>query len=145
MARRDLLADLIAIKERSGRRGGRVPDDRDLQQVKEMWEAWSGSKEPLAILIPARLVTLIEMFCRRWVEKLIDRGTPYDERATNLKVEVKFDLALVRSMHDQTISLGLLLSNNVPLTSVGGIASVFAVLLDRDFLTGYRKSAHDGR
>ena len=98
MPKRDVLADLIAIKERSGRRGGRIPDDRDLQRLREIWEQWTGPKETLAELLPARLVTLVEMFCRRWVQKLIDYGAPYDERATDLKVEIKFDLALVACM-----------------------------------------------
>jgi hypothetical protein len=111
----------------------RIPDDRDLQRLREIWEQWTGPKETLAELLPARLVTLVEMFCRRWVQKLIDYGAPYDERATDLKVEVKFDLALVRSVHAESISLGLLLSNSLPLTSVSGIASVFNVLLDHDF------------
>ena len=47
MPRRYLLADLIAIKERSGRRGGRIPDDRDLEQVKEVWEAWQDRRNHL--------------------------------------------------------------------------------------------------
>jgi uncharacterized protein YecT (DUF1311 family) len=133
MAKRDLLSDLIAIKQRSGIRGGRIPDWVDLQEVKDVWEKWSGPKEPIAHLLPARLVTLIEVFSRSWVQKLINHGTPYDERATELKVDVKFDLALVRSLHTQAISLGLLLSNSVPLNSVASIASVFTTLLHRDF------------
>jgi uncharacterized protein YecT (DUF1311 family) len=133
MAKRDLLSDLIAIKQRSGIRGGRIPDWIDLQELKNLWETWSGPKEPIARLLPARLVTLIEVFSRSWVQKLINHGAPYDERATELKVDVKFDLALVRSLHTQAISLGLLLSNSVPLNSIAGIASVFTTLLARDF------------
>jgi hypothetical protein len=67
------------------------------------------------------------------VQKLINHGAPYDERATELKVDVKFDLALVRSLHTQAISLGLLLSNSVLLNSIAGIAGVFTTLLARDF------------
>jgi hypothetical protein len=82
--------------------------------------------------------------------KLIDHGAPYDERATELKVDVKFDLALVRSLHTQDISLGLLLSNSVPLNSIATIASVFITLLRTDFFAwlaqvrGRYSIEHDG-
>jgi hypothetical protein len=133
MARRDRIGELIAIKERSGRRGGRFPDQRDLTQLKEAWDNWTGSKELFSSLIPARIVTLIEVFCRYWVQKLIDHGSPYDERAIELKTDIKYDLSLVRSLHGQDISLGLLLSNSVKLTSVEAVAAVYSILLQQDF------------
>jgi hypothetical protein len=84
-------------------------------------------------LLPARIVTLIEVFCRYWVEKLIDFGSPYAERAIDLKTDIKYDLALFHSLHGQTISLGLLLSNSVHLSNIATINSVFSILLQQDF------------
>jgi hypothetical protein len=133
MAQRDRVAELIAIKERSGRRGGRFPDFSDVHKLKEAWDGWTEPKELFGSLLPARLVTLIEVFCRYWVQKLIDRGSPYVEHAVDLKVDVKYDLTLARSLHGKTISLGLLLSNSVSLSKIDAISSVFSILLKHDF------------
>jgi hypothetical protein len=34
-------------------------------------------------LIPARIVTLLEVFVRTWIEDLVDKGAPYVERAAS--------------------------------------------------------------
>jgi uncharacterized protein YecT (DUF1311 family) len=80
-----------------------------------------------------RYVTLLEVFCRYWVQKLIDSGSPYVERAVGLKADVKYDLALVRSLHGQTISLGLLLSNSVSLSNIDSISAALSILVEHDF------------
>jgi hypothetical protein len=107
MARRDRVSELTAIKKRAGRGGGRFPDHWDVEKLKAAWEDLSDRKELIGSLLPARLVTLLEVFCRYWVQKLIDSGPPYVERAVELKADVRYDLTLVRSLHGQTISLGL--------------------------------------
>ena len=83
--------------------------------------------------MPARIATLIEVFSRYWVQKLIEHGTPFDERAIELKINIKYDLPLVRSLHGQTISLGFLISNNVSLSDIGTIGANFSILLKTDF------------
>lgn len=133
MARRDVVGELIAIKRRSGRRGGRFPEPRDVELLKAAWDSSGEQKAVIGGLLPARLVTLIEAFCRYWVQKLIDSGPPYVERAVELKADVKYDLSLVRSLHGQTISLGLLLSNSVPLSSIESISAVISILIQQDF------------
>ena len=130
---RQNVDELIALKKRSGRRGGRFPDGNDIGRLREAWANCTGSKELFASLLPARLVTLIEIFCRYWVQKLIEHGSPYDERAIDLKISIKYDLPLVRSLHGRTISLGFLISNNVPLSEIATIASIFSTLLQTDF------------
>ena len=86
MARRDRIDELIAIKKRSGRQGGLFPDARDLVHLKEVWQKCESGKELFASLLPARIVTLVEVFCRYWIERLIDHGPPYDERAVESEV-----------------------------------------------------------
>jgi hypothetical protein len=95
MARQN-VDELIALKKRSGRRGGRFPDSKDIERLRKEWANCAGSKELFASLLPARIVTLIEVFCRYCVQKLIEHGPPYDERAIDLKVNIKYDLPLVR-------------------------------------------------
>ncbi len=99
----------------------------------EDWAKWTGPKELVASLLPARIVTLVEVFCRYWIQRLIDHGAPYVERAAGLKVDVKYDLQLVHSLQGQTISLGLLISNSVSLASVTSIAAIFSTLIGQVF------------
>jgi hypothetical protein len=80
--------------ERRGRRGGRFPDLNDVQELKNAWaqnEATNGAKL-FASLLPARIVTFIEVFSRFWVQKLIDHGPPYAERAVDLKAPIQYNL-----------------------------------------------------
>jgi hypothetical protein len=136
---RDRVAQLMAIKKRSGRKGGRFPDTSDVDQLRELWLNSTESKEMIAALLPTRLVTLIEVFSRYWIERLVDHGSPYVERAVDLKLSTKIDLPLVHSLHGQTISLGLLISNSVPLSSIEAIVSVFSALLQGDFFDWLRQ------
>lgn len=59
-------------------------------------------------LIPARIVTLLEVFVRTWIEELIDKGAPYVERAASLKAEIKYDFAIARSLHGGLVAMGQL-------------------------------------
>jgi uncharacterized protein YecT (DUF1311 family) len=134
MVRRDHLAELMERKKRSGRRGGRFPDIDDVQKLRQAWaNCTDGPKELFASLLPARIATLTEVFCRYWVQKLIEHGSPYDERAIDLTINIKYDLPLVRNLHGQTISLGLLISNNVSLSNIETISATFSILLKTDF------------
>jgi hypothetical protein len=133
MASRERIRELLAVKERSGRRGGRFPSSGDMDQLRQIWDQWAGPRELLASLLPARIVTLIEVFCRHWLIKLIDHGSPYMERAGNLRSEIKYDFDLVRTLHGKTISLGLLIANSLPSSNLESLVSAFSTLLDQDF------------
>lgn len=131
MARRDRLTEYREIIERRGRRGGRFPSHYDIRQLKNLWaahEAHDGATL-IAGLIPARIVTFIEVFCRYWVQNLIDHGPPYADRAIDLKADVKYDHELVRSLQGKTISLGFLISHSISLSHVGPISGAFSILL----------------
>lgn len=67
------------------------------------------------------------------MHKLIEHGPPYDERAIDLKVNIKYDLPLVRSLHGQKISLGFLISNNISLSEIAAISAIFSILVQTDF------------
>jgi hypothetical protein len=64
MARRDRIGELIAIKKRSGRRGGVMPSVTDVRQLKLALDKSPEPKYLFASLLPARIITLIEVFCR---------------------------------------------------------------------------------
>jgi uncharacterized protein YecT (DUF1311 family) len=135
MARRINLTELMEIRERRGRRGHGFPHLNDVQELKDAWaqsETTDGAML-FASLLPARIVTFIEVCCRNWVQRLIDHGPPYVERAVGLKADIKYDHALVRSLSGQTISLGFLLSHNIPLSPIGAIDAAFTTLLGEPF------------
>ncbi|KJC53465.1 hypothetical protein UB31_08605 [Bradyrhizobium sp. LTSP849] len=123
----------MALKQRRGRRGGRFPDQDSVRQLREAWEACVNPRDLFASLLPARLVTLTEVFCRYWIQKLIDHGLPYDERAIDLKVNIKYDLPLIRSLQGQKMSVGFLLSHNVALSEIATINAIFSTLIGTDF------------
>src|SRR5215211_6875536 len=147
MEKRDRVRELIAIKERMGYPGSFYRDD--LTRLKIALDNSNGD-ELFASLLPARVVTLIEVLCRFWVQTLINHGTPYDERALDLKIDVKYDLPMLRSVHGGTISLGFLLAHSVKLSSIEAIAHVFTALLAYDFYPWLSKARdrmsieHDG-
>ncbi len=135
MGQRDRLTEYAAIIERRGRRGGRFPDLDDIQKLKDAWaqnETADGARL-FGSLLPARIVTFIEVFCRYWVQKLVDHGPPYVDRAVDLNANVKYDHALVRSLQGQAISLGFLISHSISLSHIGSIDGAFSTLLDVRF------------
>jgi uncharacterized protein YecT (DUF1311 family) len=141
MARRDRLTQFAGIMERRGRRGGRFPDLHDVQKLKDAWAENETTDRAIlfASLLPARIVTFIEVFCRYWVQKLVDHGSPYDERAVDLKAAIQYDHELVRSLSGQTISLGFLISHNIPLSTIGAIGAAFSTLLEEQFFSWLSK------
>jgi hypothetical protein len=142
MPKRDRLKEILGIKERSGRRGGRFPSAEDLRKLQTEWEMSVGDRTILASLLPARIVTLIEVFCRYWVQKLIDHGSPYIENSINLRADFKYDFATAQSLQGQTISLGLLISNSISFSSIENIASNFSILLGEDFFQWLSKARY---
>ena len=133
MAKRSRVEELKAIQARRGRGGGLFPSVWDLHDLKSAWNAQEKNKELIAKLLPARIVTLIEVFCRYWIQKLIDQGSPYEERVADLKVDIKYDFALARNFHGRSISIGLLISRSLSLPGVSSVDSVFSKLLDLNF------------
>ena len=127
----DRLAQILAIKQRAGRHS-RVPSHWDLERLREIWEKQLIGIEPIDELLPIRIVTLLEVFLRHWIEVLVDHGAPYVERAAKLKVELKYDFAVAASVQGGAVTLGQLISHSVPLSRMDTIAAVFEKLLDQD-------------
>jgi hypothetical protein len=128
MAKKTRIAEILAIAKRGDR-----PTSFDLERLRRFWEERRlNGPDELDGLLPARIVTLIEVFARSWIEQLIDHDAPYLERSANLKVEIKYDFAVATSLHGRSISVGQLIAHNVSLSDLASIVSVFNIFLDDD-------------
>jgi hypothetical protein len=131
---RDRLSELMAFKERRGRRGGRIPSTYDIRLLKEAWtKSQSEDRNLLATLLPARIITFLEVFTKSWVQKLIDHGPPFADRAAALRPD-KIEYSVALRLHGKIISPGLIISNGLGLSKLDDVANCFYILLgERDF------------
>lgn len=129
---RDRITELTLIKQRAGKYK-RVPSKADLDQLKDVWDRQLKGVGPTDELIPIRIVTIIEVFLRHWIETLIDHGAPYVERASKLKMDLKYDFAVARSLQGGSVTLGQLIAHSVSLNRVEALSVIFDTLLDDDF------------
>src|SRR5262249_22757625 len=83
---------------------------------------------------PVAIVTIIEVFFRLSIQRLIDHGQPFLDRAADLSRNVKFDFRMVSALHGKQVSLGEVLSHFVPLNDLASIAWAMTTLVGVDFL-----------
>lgn len=135
---RDRISELLMIKQRAGKYK-RVPSHADILSLKDIWEKHFKNIGPADELVPIRIVTMLEVFLRHWIEKLIDHGAPYVERASKLSQNLKYDFAIARSLQGGSVSLGQLIAHSISLSQLEPIASTFNALLDQDFFIALSK------
>src|ERR1700730_13809217 len=128
---RDRIAELLSIRQRAGKYK-RTPSKSDLDRLKDIWDKQLKGIDPTDELIPIRVVTILEVFLRHWVETLIDHGAPYVERASKLKVDLKYDFAIARSLQGGSVSLGQLIAHSLSLSRIDSFSAVLRTLLDQD-------------
>jgi hypothetical protein len=137
---RDRISELESIKQRAGK-FKRMPSHGDLNVLRAFWEQNKRLTHPVSELIPVRIVTLLELFLRNWVQTFIDRGAPYVERAAKLNANIKYDFAIARSLQGGSISLGELIGHSISLNKLDAVCSTFSAILNQDLfiaLTGVR-------
>jgi hypothetical protein len=128
---RDHISEVLAIKQRAGKYR-RIPSHFDLVALKKTWETQLKGVGPSDELIPIRIVTMIEVFLRHWIETFIDHGAPYVERASKLGANIKYDFAIAHSLQGGSVTLGQLLAHSVSLSRLDSICAVFGTLLGGD-------------
>ncbi len=132
MAIRDRVAEIAAIKSRGPKAAPGF--NREFEILHSEWQVskpGAGTDD----FFPIRAVTLLEVFTRAWVAHLIDHGVPYAERAVELKIDIKFDLGMVRAIHGRVVTLGDVLAHNISLNSFGQICDVFSALVGQKIVT----------
>jgi uncharacterized protein YecT (DUF1311 family) len=103
-----------------------------LERLKDIWDTQLKGFGQICELIPIRVVTIVEVFLRHWIETLIDHGAPYVERASNLKVDLKYDFAIARSLQGGSITLGQLIAHSLSLNRLDSCSSILSTLLGPD-------------
>jgi uncharacterized protein YecT (DUF1311 family) len=146
---RDRIVELLSIRQRAGKYK-RAPSKFDLERLKDTWHNQLKGIDPTDELIPIRIVTILEVFLRHWIEALIDHGAPYVERASKLKVDVKYDFAIAHSLQGGSVSLGQLIAHSLSLSRIESFCGVLATLLDQDIFEAISntrdrwKAKHEG-
>jgi uncharacterized protein YecT (DUF1311 family) len=133
---RDRVSELVLKKQRAGKYK-RVPSHHDIMELRKIWEK---SFSPSGELVPIRIVTMLEVFLRHWIETFIDHGAPYVERASQLGANIKYDFAIAHSLQGGSVSVGQLIAHSVSLSRLDGICSVFKVLLGTDLFGAIAKT-----
>jgi uncharacterized protein YecT (DUF1311 family) len=136
---RDRIAELLAIKQRAGKYK-RIPSRSDLDRLKEVWDKQLKGIDPTDELIPIRIVTILEVFMRHWIETLVDYGAPYVERASKLKVDIKYDFAVAHSLQGGSVTLGQLIAHSISLSQVASFSTALGTLIDEEFFSAISKT-----
>jgi hypothetical protein len=106
------------------------------------WENGSGSLREAPDFIPIRLVTMLEVFTRAWVARLVDSGEPYVARASELLGgSVKFDFGAVRALAGKQVSVGELISHSVSISQLADLEIVFTTLIGAKIFPAIAKLA----
>jgi uncharacterized protein YecT (DUF1311 family) len=123
------------ILDRRSREERMIPHyEGQANDVARGWQAGEGPLREAPDFVPIRLVTIIEVFTRKWVENLIDAGEPYLERAAKLLggTTAKLDFSVVRALAGKQITVGELISHTVSTNSLPGVAVTLNTLIDSD-------------
>jgi hypothetical protein len=123
------------LEELKARRSGEMSTD-GIDELLNRWNLTSKSLDGFTDFYPMRAVTLLEVFTRDWLGKLVDHGTPYVERAEKLmeKSSAKLDFPVALALQGKRFSLGDLVAHSVPLNQFEQHSSAFSVLLGGDLL-----------
>jgi len=141
MAPRDRIREIIEIRKRSVRH---VPSltKFDMDHLSDVWGQQLKGVEIADELVPIRVVTLLEVFVRGWIEKLVNQGAPYVERAAKLNIGLKFDFAIASSLHGGVVTLGQLIAHSVSVSRLESIVDVLETLLDENLFSSI-STVHD--
>ena len=133
MSARDLSREIAEVKKRRGERGLEWLSFA----IDSLIQGWvDGQQSRLkADSCLIRSVTFLEVFTREWIAILVDHGSPYVERATELTKTpgLRFDYELARAIQGRSLSLGELVGHSVPVNRLEQILSCFETLLDGGF------------
>jgi uncharacterized protein YecT (DUF1311 family) len=132
VAKRDRIAEITEKKQRGQKAPRRfLWEFGNLQKHWERVRATNADADDFFII---RAVTLLEVFSRDYIARLIDSGSPYAENAIPLGADMKIDIALVRAIQGRVVTLGDMIAHNVSISSFGHICSAFKTLLGDDLV-----------
>jgi uncharacterized protein YecT (DUF1311 family) len=132
MAQRDRVSE-IAEKKRRGPKAARSYH-REFQNLQKLWRRIQAANSDTDDFFLVRAVTLLEVFSRDCLAHLIDHGSPYAERAVDLKMDLKIDLGFVRAIQGRVITMGDMIAHSVSISTFAHVSSVFKTILGKDLV-----------
>jgi uncharacterized protein YecT (DUF1311 family) len=132
MASRDRIAEITEKKRRGPKRSSRF--EAEFQRLRNLWQKMAPSTSETDDFFVIRAVALLEALSRDYLARLINSGAPYAENVVELKLELKFDLRLVRAIETRVITLGDLIADAVPISSFGHICGPFSKIIGEDLV-----------
>jgi hypothetical protein len=132
MSKRDFLEEILAKKQRSA--GNRYGASSKLHELKYSFlETKTQCREDGAIpsLYLVGIAACVEVAVRDALCTLIDHGSPYVERISELKQHLKFDFEIIKALQDRQISFGDLVAHLLPVSGVEQINFHLDILLGR--------------
>jgi Lysozyme inhibitor LprI len=141
MAPRDRISEIVEIRKREGRHPA-SPSKYDLDRLSDVWKQKLKGVDFTDELIPIRIVTILEVSVRGWIEHLVDHGAPYVERAAKLNIDLKFDFAIASSLHGGVVTLGQLIAHSVSISRLESVVNVLGTLLDENLFASI-STVHD--
>src|ERR1035438_1517745 len=104
-ASRELNSCWIVEKKRRGPKAAR-DFHREFHNLQKLWQRMRATNSDVDDFFLIRAVTLLEVFSRDCLAQLIDNGSPYAERAVDLKMDLKIDLEFVQAIQGRVITMG---------------------------------------
>ena len=91
---------------------------------------------------PIALVACLESWFRLAIRELVDFGDPYLGNARQLIQRERFDYEILAGLHGQTITIGEVISQHPPISSLEQTIAIMGTLVGKDFREGVSK-VHD--
>jgi uncharacterized protein YecT (DUF1311 family) len=139
MSKRDLVTEILEVRARAGEKS-RV--EIELLLLRDRWRRQSSALGGVEDFFPIRAVTLLEVFCRKWIAEVVDHGAPFMENAAALVSSVKLDYGFAQALHGKRLSLGELVAHTVSLNRFEQLLANFTSVLGKDFGESLR-TVHD--
>ncbi len=131
MSKRNLIDEILAKKQR---------EEFDyygsfrLTSIESSFDRLSeknAEDKTLLALYNVGIAACIEVAVRSTIRKLIDHGSPYIDRIEKFKNELRFELDIIKALHDKKISFGDFVSHLLPINGIEHINSHLDTLLDK--------------
>ncbi len=132
MAQRDRVSETAEKKQRGPKAARSF--HREFQSLQKLWERVRATNSDTDDFFVIRAVTLLEVFSRDCLSQLIDSGSPYAERAVDLKMDLKIDLGFVRAIQGRVITMGDMIAHSVSISTFAHVSSVFKTILGKDLV-----------
>ncbi|HXT68543.1 MAG TPA: lysozyme inhibitor LprI family protein [Vicinamibacterales bacterium] len=135
-ARRDLVAEIVEVRERQKREPYPVIMPWRMVSIAMALRETPDMNQEFLRYVPIGIVACIEGFFRSAIRTLIDAGDPFLSNARTLAQikDLRIDFELLRAVHGRQISVGDLIGHVVSFNDLAQLNAVMSTVIGRDFL-----------